>query len=296
MSIRALRCGFAVVIVVTLSLAASSAFAQAAAPPAPTMKPTVTVNLATDFTNAYMFRGIRQDDTKVITWPYGDLLLGWKPTGAIKSVTFDFGTWNSLHPGAAGSEGPSGKLWYERDWFTTAAVGFTGGTVGATYTAYTSPNSGFTTVKELAVKYAVDDSAAGRAAMAPYALVAFEMDTSPQVGQADAGMKAGRYLELGVTPTAFSSGKVTLTVPVKVGLSLGGYYETNEGTAALPDYVDHKFGYLSTSGVVTVPLGAGVNVHGGIEVQTYGETTKAFNNGDRAKVIGLIGVGVGLSH
>ena len=120
----------------------------------------------------------------------------------LKSVGVNVGSWNSLHTGDTGTDGPTGKLWYESDFYTTASFGFGGGTsVGATYTAYTSPNNAFTTVKEIAFKVSVDDSAhLGRAALKPYALVAFEFDTDPGSGQADGGAKAGRYLELGVTP------------------------------------------------------------------------------------------------
>src|SRR5918992_5689873 len=79
--------------------------------------------------------------------------------GGLKSVGVNVGTWNSLHTGGAGLDGPTGKLWYESDFYATLGVGFGGGTsVGLTYTAYTSPNGLFQTVKEFAVKFAVDDS------------------------------------------------------------------------------------------------------------------------------------------
>ena len=50
------------------------------------------------------------------------------------------------------------------------------------------------------------------------------------------------------------------------------------------------------TGVVTVPLGAtsGVgawNVHGGVEFQALGDTTRFFNGGDRTRVIASAGVG-----
>src|SRR5262245_23139747 len=157
----------------------------------------VTISGATDFTNTYMFRGIRQDDTKVITWPYFDLgLAAYSGDGGLKSVGINFGTWNSLNPGASGTEGPSGKLWYESDFYATLGLGFGRGvSLGTTWTSYTSPNNMFTTVKEIAFKAAVDDSGSlGKAALRPYALLAFEVDTSPGQGQADAGLEGGRYL------------------------------------------------------------------------------------------------------
>ena len=60
----------------------------------------------------------------------------------------------------------------------------------------------------------------------PYALVAFEFDTAPGVGQADGGDHAGQYLELGIAP-GYTASRASLTVPVKVGMSLGDYYELN---------------------------------------------------------------------
>ena len=246
---------------------------------------------ATDFTNAYMFRGIRQDDTKVITWPYFDLGLSlYSGKGSLKNVAVDLGTWNSLHPGVTGSEGPSGKLWYESDFYATLGLGFGGGvSVGTTYTAYTSPNNMFSTVKEIAFKVSVDDSGAlGKASLKPWALLGFEVDTAPGQGQADAGLKAGRYLELGVAP-GMTASRAMVAVPVKVGLSAANYYELNG--------VDHRFGYFSVAPNVTIPFTAKPtkfgtwNVHGGVEFQRLGVTTKAFNGGDANKVIVLAGIG-----
>ena len=247
----------------------------------------LTLTAGIDALNTYMFRGIRQDDTKVITWPYADLGLSLHSgDGALESVGVNIGTWNSLHTGAAGSDGPSGKLWYESDFYATLGLGFGGGvSLGTTYTAYTSPNSAFGTVKEVAVKVALDDSGAlGRGALNPYGLVAFELD-----GQADGGTGEGTYLELGVAP-GWAARAVTLALPVKVGLSLSDYYEL--------DGVDERFGYFSVGGVVTVPI-TGIpasfgawNVHGGVEYQALGEMTKALNDGDTSKVIGSFGIGL----
>src|SRR5687768_8734099 len=225
------------------------------AAPASAQEPTdpnpgnVTVTGGIDFLNTYMFRGIRQDDSGLITWPYADLGLAvYSGDGGLKSVAVNLGTWNSLHTGPTGSDGPTGKLWYESDFYATLGFGMAGGTaLSFNYTAYNSPNSMFTTVKEFQVKFGVDDSAyLGRAALKPYALVAMEFDTEPGVGQADGGLEAGKYLELGIAP-GYSATAASIAFPVKVGLSLGDYYELAG--------VDNKFGYLSVAGIVTVPLG-----------------------------------------
>jgi hypothetical protein len=251
-----------------------------------------------DGVSTYMFRGIRQHSTGIALWPVADLGLAvYSGDETLKSATVNIGAWNSLHTGDTGQDGTTGKLWYESDFYSKLTLGFGGGTsVAALYTAYTSPNNAFTTVKEIAFQVSVDDSAyLGKAALKPYALVAVEFDTEQGIGQADGGADAGRYLELGVAP-GYSGSRASLAVPVKVGLSLANYYELNTGTAAAPVFVDNKFGYVSIAGLVTVPLGAttsfGVwNVHGGIEFQALGDTTKALNGGDGQRVIGSIGIG-----
>lgn len=286
---HATRFGFsAVLATVLVTFLAVPASAQDPPDPNPG---NITFTGSFDFLNTYMFRGIRQDDTKLIMWPAADLGLAvYSGDSGLKSVGLNVGSWNSLHTGSAGSDGPSGKLWYEGDFYATVGLGFGGGvSLGTTYTAYTSPNNMFSTVKEIAFKLGVDDSAyLGRAALKPYALIAFEMDTEPGLGQADAGDNAGKYVELGIAP-GYSVPAASLTFPVKVGLSAGDYYELQG--------VDNRFGYFSVGGIVTVPLGGTTsfgawNVHGGVEFQALGDTTQAINGGEDTKVIGSFGIGL----
>jgi hypothetical protein len=137
-------------------------------------------------------------------------------------------------------------------------------------------------VKELAVKLAVDDSAQlGRGALKPYALVAFELTSD---GQADAGAGKGTYIELGVAP-GYAGSKASLAVPVKVGLSANDYYEFGA-----PE--DSKFGYFSIAGLVTVPMGAHANIHGGVEFQAFGDNLKVYNDQDTA---GIASIGLGFA-
>jgi hypothetical protein len=281
-----------------LALVAVPVDAQTPAPSPDPNPGNMTLTASFDGVSTYMFRGIRQHSTGIALWPVADLGVAvYSGDGGVKSAGINIGTWNSLHTGDTGQDGPTGKLWYESDFYSKLSLGFGGGTsVAALYTAYTSPNNAFTTVKEIAFQVNVDDSAfLGKAALKPYALVAFEFDTEQGVGQADAGAKAGRYLELGVSP-AYSGSRASLAVPIKVGLSLANYYELNTGTAAAPVFVDNTFGFFSIAGLVTVPLGATTsfgawNLHGGVEFQALGETTKAFNGGDGQRVIGSIGIG-----
>jgi hypothetical protein len=242
-----------------------------------------------DFASAYMFRGLRQEDTGVVMWPYAEATVDlFSGREAVKSVTFHLGTWNSLHTGATGYDNGFGKLWYESDLYGTLAVRFGPDiTVAATYTAYMSPNDSFTTVKELSFKAAVDDAGSFGIALRPYGLIAFELNTLPGVRQADGGFEAGTYLEAGVAP-GWVDPDFRIEFPVKVGISLDDYYELAG--------VDQKFGFLSLAAVATVPLGGSSsygswNVHGGVEFLSLGNTPEAFNGGDQTKLIASIGIG-----
>jgi len=275
----------------TLILASTPAWAQDAASADPNPG-ALTITGSVDFLNQYMFRGIQQNNTGFATWPAFDLgLAAYSGDGGLKSVNINYGTWNSLHNGNTGSDGPSGKLWYESDFYATVGFGFGGGSsFSTTYTAYTSPNSGFTTVKEVMFKYALDDSGyLGKAAIKPYLAIAQEFDTEPGVGQADGGANAGTYMEIGFAP-GYAASKASIAFPIKIGLSLSDYYE-NPLTGE-----DSKFGYFSIAGIVTVPLGGTTsfgswNIHGGVEYQALGDTTKFFNGDEGNQVIGSFGLG-----
>jgi hypothetical protein len=264
----------------TLALAALTLVVAAAAPAAAqdaAATPVVAFGGGVDVVNTYMFRGIRQNSEGVATWPWFDFgVTAFEGDGGLKKVSINVGSWNSAHskPGS----------WYESDVYATLGLGLGGGvTLGTTYTSYTSPDDLFTHVKEIAFKFSLDDSAyLGAGAMKPYALVAFELGTEPGKYQADGGLEGGKYLELGIAP-GIAGGKASVAIPLKVGLSIGDYYELNG--------VDNKFGFFSGAAIVTVPMGAHWNVHGGVEAQALGDTTKAFNGGDSARVIGSIGLG-----
>lgn len=243
----------------------------------------ITFTGGLDVPSVYVFRGIVQEtDPKLTLFPYGDIGLALKSgEGSVKSLGVNFGVWNSLNTGSSGSDGFTEHMHYEEDFYATLSLGFAKGiTFGTTYTAYTSPNLMFNTVNEISFKVAQSSK------INPYGIIGFE------VGEygADGGENKGTYLELGAGPTFPLGSKVTLTIPVKLGMSLNNYYEL--------DGVDHNFGYFDIGGQLTVPL-SGIpsqfgtwNLHGGVDVLAFGETTKSFNSGDSSKVVALIGIGV----
>jgi hypothetical protein len=257
---------------------------------------TLTGNV--DGVSHYMFRGIRQHATGFCIWPSVDLGVAlYSGEGPVSGLGVNIGTWNSLNTGDTGDDGPSGEVWYESDFYATAGLMLAGGLGGSViYTAYMSPNDAFTTVKEIAFKLAFDDSELlGKAALKPYGLVALELDTAMGRGQADGGSEAGRYLELGVAP-ATGLARASITLPVRLGVSLADYYELNQGTADAPSFEDNRFGYLSVAGLVSVPLGSTTrlgawNLHAGLEYQALGDTPKAVNGDKGSRFIGSAGIG-----
>jgi hypothetical protein len=278
---------------VILSAALCAGFLAVSAAPAAAQ---VAVTGGLDLTNQYMFRGIRQNYSGMAIWPFVDLGVPvFSGDGGLKSVNINVGSWNSIHTDQFDGVEDEPK-WYESDFYATLGFGFSKATLGFTYTAYMSPasvdgaeNVYFPTIHELAVKVSVDDSGAlGKGALKPYALIAFELTED---GQADLGAEKGVYLELGVAP-GISGEKASVAFPVKLGLSAKDYYEFGSGE-------DSKFGYFSVAGIVTVPINSNWNVHGGGELQIFGDNTRLINafgdSGDRRST-GIASIGIGFSY
>jgi hypothetical protein len=285
MHLRTARFTAAATVVVMLACFSSPASGQVADP----NRGRITFLGGMDMATAYMFRGLLQDDTRVVLWPYTEATVDlFSGNGGLKSVTFHVGTWNSLHTGVTGYNNGNGKMWYESDLYGTLGVRFGPDvTVSATYTAYMSPNDSFSTVKEVSFKAAVDDAGSLGLALRPYGLVAFEFNTIPGARQADGGLEAGTYFEAGVAP-GWVDPDFRVEFPIKIGLSLDDYYELAG--------VDQTFGFLSLAAIGTVPIGRSSsygqwNIHGGVEFLSLGNTPEAFNGGDQMKLIGSIGIG-----
>ena len=241
---------------------------------------------AVDFPTVYFFRGIRQEaDPGLTTFVAGDLGISLLTdgSGGLKTAGINVGTWNAFMTGSSGSDGPEDSAFYESDLYAGVTLGFGAVSFTPMFTAYTSPNDMFKTVKEISFKVAHASKAA------PYALVAFELGGDDS-GQADGGASTGTYLELGIGPSwSVADGKATVAIPVKLGFSLKDYYELRVSSTA---FEDNKFGYVAGGVLVTVPFAGGkANVHGGVDIYGLGETTKAANAGDAGQVIASVGLG-----
>src|SRR5215510_5907432 len=111
------------VVLVTVMCMPAIAIAQTIEPAQTALDPNpgkVSLAATYDFTNAYMFRGLLQDDTRLIMFPFAEARIGLHDdSSGLNNVALRVGTWNSLNTGVTGSDGPSGKLWYESRFYST---------------------------------------------------------------------------------------------------------------------------------------------------------------------------------
>lgn len=242
----------------------------------------LTIVGGVDAPSVYVLRGLVQEsDPSLTLTPWADLGITLKQRDGVRRLGVNVGVWNSLNTGNVGTKGFTEHLHYAETVYGSLGVGLGRHTlVAATYTAYTSPNLMFNTVKEVSV------TAAYANRIQPYTRVAFEVGAWGM----DGGEHKGTYVELGASPSVIAKKRATLTVPVKVGLSAKNYYEL--------DGTDHPFGFVSVGGLLTMRLtgpsssfGAW-SLRGGVDYYTFGDTTKAVNAGKGQKLVGLVGFGL----
>jgi hypothetical protein len=257
----------------------------------------IAISAGIDLTTDYHFRGIKQETAGYIIQPYGDLTFKlWDGVPVFGNLALTIGTWNSLHGGPTGTDGPNAdpKMWYESDFYTKVGwTMFEDFTAGIIYTAYMSPNDFFQTVQELAFGLSFNDSKySGKLldgfALNPSVLVAFEVK-----GQADAGAHKGVYMQLGLTPsyTFYAKGTYPLTVstPLLAGLSLDDYYEFGTGN-------DTTFGYFQGGIGLAVPLAFIPSSFGSWQIKTgvnflrVNGNLRDVNSRDRNEIIGTVGI------
>jgi hypothetical protein len=248
----------------------------------------ISVQLNLDFTNAYFYRGIRQQDKGLIVQPAARLTTRLVDDAEVKLDGF-LGTWNSFGPNGGTQTGALVEDWYESDLYAGFTLSHGKLSLTTSYTFLTSPSDAFQTVEELGFTLALDDSDWMKAwALKPYATLAIETGSNGSDGP---DLDNGAYLELGIAPGfSFDMGKtpVTLTFPASVGLSLSDYYQNAGGS-------DDTFGFAQIGAKASIPLGepgrfGTWTLNAGVSVLLLGDHTKAFNNGDDTEVIGSVGL------
>jgi hypothetical protein len=250
------------------------------------------LTLGTDVTNAYFFRGIRQEDSGLIVQPYADAALD---VIRLENATISakFGIWNSFHGEStlAATADSFAKNWYEADVYGGIGVAAGKWSFDARYVFYTSPSGAFGTVDEFDFSAAFDDTELlGAWSMKPSATLAVETGSNA----ADGG-RTGTYLQLGVSPGfSFDAGSVKgigVTFPAQVGLSLSNYYE---GTGGEND----TFGFASVGAKASIPLNLNESwgawtLSAGVQAMLLGDAAGSFNAGGDTELIGTFGFSAG---
>ena len=244
--------------------------------------------LGFDFTSQYFFRGIRQEAAGIIGQPWIDLSLDLVDgDSGLRDLDIVFGQWNSLHDGRTGG---AGGVWYESRFYlgVEAEVGERM-RFGVRYNTYDTPNGSAIAlarpIQEVAFYGAYNDSGliSDDFQLNPTVTIAYET-----VGQRDRGGDRGTYAEFAVAPAwdigHYGGNEITLTVPTRLGLSFGDYYERTGGGN------DDFLGYLQAGGVVSAPLtflparlGPWTG-HFGVHALVLGDNNQARNGGDTLEV------------
>ena len=257
----------------------------------------LSVSMGMDTSNAYFFRGIRQERSGVIVQPYADVSFDLlTDSESLSTLTVTVGQWNSLHSGPSGAGGPATltggaprhtAMWYESDFYTGLTVGTETLTAGLTYTSYLSPNNSFGTVQEISLALSLDDSDRLLVPLQPHVGLAVEVN-----GQADGGQAEGTYVELGIEPglELLANDRASIGFPATIGLSLNHYYEDGGER-------NDTFGYFDLGAVVTYRLGAPDSagtwtISGGVHLLALGDYLKFLNDGDNLQAVGSVGINV----
>jgi hypothetical protein len=257
-------------------------------PPAETAKSPFGLQLNLDFTNAYFYHGIRQQDQGLIVQPAAKLTVNLFEQDDLK-IDALLGTWNSFGPNGGTQTSDLVRYWYESDLIGGFVITKDKLSLTTTYTFLTSPSDAYETVQELDFTVAFDDSdALGKWALHPYVLLGIETNADASDG---GNSDPGTYLELGIAPgCSFDAGKtpVSITFPASVGLSLHDYYQNASGD-------DDTFGFAQVGVKASFPLPFGDRygkwtLNAGVSAMFLGDHTTEFNGGQSEQVIGTIGL------
>jgi hypothetical protein len=242
-----------------------------------------------DFTNAYFFRGIRQEDENFLVQPWATVTAdAWK--GDTWNAAVSLGTWNSFHDSGTGTVNDDlSDKWYESDIIAGATLSDGTWTFGFTYNWFLSPSDAWATIQQVDFSAAYADKGwlGENWTLNPSIVISKEIDNAAD------GQDEGWYGQLGVNPTtSFKAGEtdVGLSFPVTLGMSLSDYYQNASGD-------DEFFGFASVGAKASIPLPVNADfgawtLSASANVLFLGDSTKTFNEDDSTELVGTIGIGV----
>jgi len=242
--------------------------------------------LGFDITNAYYYRGIRQEDDGILAQPCASITFD-ALTRDDWALALSLSTWNSFHDQGTGTANDDfSDKWYESDIVGGASLTFDKWTFGASYSWFISPSDAWDTIQQIDLTVAYDDSEAlGAWSLSPTATLTFETDNAAD------GQDEGRYLQLGIAPDfehSFGQTEFEFSFPLTVGLSLGDYYQNASGE-------DETFGFVSLGAKASfdLPMPKDVGEWSGYVAVTgllLGDSAKTFNEDNESELILSAGI------
>jgi len=250
----------------------------------------LSVEAGVDWVSSYFFRGYNQEDTGMIVQPYASLGINIVDSDDV-DVTAYITSWNSLHSEQTGGDG----IWFESDVVGQVDVVVGGFTFSGMYLLYTYPDDAFDTVQEVGVQISYDDSNFWNERAEGFALkpwIGIYKETSDGNGEQDT------YGEVGIAPTwslpikdkGWTAGDLSISLPVKLGVSVDDYYTDSDGD-------NEFFGYVSGGITATLPLPIPAkygswSLVGSVEyIQMLADSVEAANDGGTEyELTGRIGI------
>ncbi|QDU71732.1 TorF family putative porin [Mucisphaera calidilacus] len=221
-----------------LGLTTSTAMAQEEGPAINTGA--ISLEASIDFTHAYFYRGIAQENSGFIIQPGLEVGIALYENDSM-AVSGYVGTWNSFHTNDSAT---GGDPWYEQDVYVGLTFDIPAGvSIDLAYVNLYAPNAGASFAEEINVTVSFDDSELlGDLALNPYVLMSFEID-----GASDGDGDSGIYLEIGtdfaLEVLQSEDYPITVSVPVAVGFGVSDYYGGRDG-----------LGFVSVAVVGETPL------------------------------------------
>jgi hypothetical protein len=234
----------------------------------------IGLEVAVEAKTAYFFRGYSILDAGYIVQPEATVSLPmfeWEKYSLSPYV----GVWNNISE-AKGDDSSVWSHWTEFDTTVGFEVERGGWSLDVQWNYYTSPSDFFDSSHELGATLAFSGNVAGLR-VNPHAAVFREF-------QDETDGDENTYLEVGLEPVFQPSERLSLTVPLTLGMSLDGYYTDRRGR-------NESLGYASIGARPAYRLGEHWSVYAGVEyLHLFADSARAANGDEDGKVVGVIGV------
>ncbi len=264
------------------TLLSSSALAQDSEPG---NTGSIHVDIALDWTSAYYFRGLLQEDKGTILQPSIEVGIDLMESDSM-SLSATVGSWGSFHSKETGSSSADSFVadWYENDIYAGLGLNRGDWDFSLVFTNNASPNRAYDSNDELTIGVGLDDSSLWDFPLNPSLALSTETH--------DRGGDENSYLELGLSHSfewELSGDKsIAIDVPLTVGMSIDDYYvdaSGDEDTIGFFDIgVDASYDLSCSSEYGTCSLGAGLHF------LSLGDAAEAANGDEDSEVVFSFGL------